>query len=143
VAEEDPVQQAAAQVAGLPSPAPTVPGAAPETEPRKYPSPMKYKGDAFAEKINGTLDKAGDPEPGILHAPASTVMVAECAMATAETMGIGVDGKDVPIHPGWLLLMSILAYAAMVAFFHFVVNKPGARRKEDAPRRRLDAASIL
>jgi hypothetical protein len=120
---QDPIQAAAASVVGIPAS-----GGGEVAKLKSYPSPMKYKDDPFARKLDGFLDKAGDPDAAsILSAPASTVMVGECAMASAEAWGVKADGTHVPIHPGWLLLFSVLAYAAMVAFVHF------AKRK-DAPK---------
>jgi hypothetical protein len=121
-APDDPVAGAAAEVVeAMPADAVPADDAADaqhgKNKPHQYPSPMKYQGHKWAARINRILDRLDASQPGeVWHKPAETVMVGECAMATGEAFGLdSKDSKQVPIHPGWLLLFAVLAFAAIIA----------------------------
>lgn len=138
------IARAAAAEAGVPLPGPDGAGA-PAKARKTYPSPLKYENSPLARKLNAILDKADLAQPGdLLSKPAATCMVGECALATGEAMGLTGEGADeVPVHPGWLLLCAVVAYAAIIAFQHFTVAKAPPKPVGDQAQREAERASLV
>lgn len=92
---------------------------------KRYPSPMQFRGNAWAAKINSFLDDLDTPPPDAkFQNVASETMVGECSMATLASFTGGDDLNTV--HPGVWLTLSLCAYAAVVFMHRTAPREPVA-----------------
>lgn len=149
MADVDPVAAAAAEVVDK-VPAGAVPAdLAGKAAKKMYPSPMAYRGNEYAEIINGLLNQVSPYDetgaagkPHVLANPANKVLVGECAVATAVAWGMSDDATETPMHPGYWLLFATLAFLVVVGVGWYVKTKKAAPPAERSPEREAALAGI-